>query len=379
MALSTFLLQQQAAVGADVYVFKLSCSPDGAAMAIATSEHAVGILDPATLQPVRGLQGHEDIVEDLSFFQADPACLASCSHDGSARIWDLRQPEACRQFRVGSQEVYSCSVGRGDTALACAASEKVHIFDIAQNKRLCVYKESHTDVVNHVRFHPVDTTKLLSGADDNLVVLLDTNEPREDEAMLGVVPNEECVRSFTLVGPERNTLCCASTTEDVRIWGLSNDDFGTKRAEFLGLRDHPLLTREESGGYVVETFYDQASSQVFLLAGAGNAGEMVLFNVSLAGATPAATFAAPPAAGEGGAAPAGHTGIVRSAICMPGGVVVTAGEDGCICAWREGALEAEPTAASVETGTSRFMFEPTAYGAARSVGSDSAAGRVAPY
>jgi len=332
-------------------------------LAAATSANDVVLLDVSTgLRSVRNLTGHSDSVEDLSFFQSDPFCLASCSRDGTARVWDLRASEAAvRSFDVASQEVYSCSIGRGDTALACAASEKVHLFDLASGKRTKVYKDSHTDVVNHVRFHPVDTTKLLSGAEDNLVVVLDTNEANDEEAIVAVIPNEECVRSFTLVGPGRDTLCCASTTEDVRIWGLGADDCGMKKAEFIGLRDHPLLAREESLGYIVEMFYDQPSGQVFLLTGAGNSGDLALFRVTLNSADPVATFAlgnADPIDGSS-ALLQGHTGIVRSAVCMPGGMIVTAGEDGCVCAWGEEAAAEAPES---------FGLEPSAYGAAKGAG-----------
>jgi len=374
MALASFGLRQQVTVDPDTYVLRLATNSDATALAAATSEHAVVLLDVAGgLRPVRGLAGHSDAVEDLAFFQADPFCLASCSRDGTARVWDLRTAEAARTFSVGSQEVYSCSIGRSDTALACAASEKVHLFDLVAGKSMRVYKDSHTDVVNHVRFHPVDTTKLLSGAEDNLVVVLDTNEANDDEAMLACIPNEECVRSFSLVGPGRDTLCCASTTEDVRIWGLGGDDCGTKKAEFIGLREHPLLAREESMGYVVETFYDQPSGQVFLLAGAGNEGDLALFRVTLSSADPVATFII-----NGGlTAPddanilQGHTGIVRSAVCMPGGMIITAGEDGCVCAWGENAAG---------EATENFGLEPTAYGASAR-GGQSAAARdaAAPY
>jgi len=370
MALGSLWLQQQVKLGDDVYVFKLGCNSDGTALAAATSEHALCLLDPTTLQVAQQLEGHGDVVEDVSFFQAAPSLLTSCSHDGTARVWDARAATALvRTFPVSSNEVYSCSVGRGDTALACAASEKVHLFDVAEGKRLRVYKDCHTDVVNHVRFHPVDTTKLLTGAEDNLVTVLDTNAKTEDAAMLTVIPNEECVRSFTLVGPGRDVLCCASTTEDVRIWGLGESDCGVKKAEFLGLRGHPLLSREESGGYVVETFYDQVSSQVFLLAGAGDAGDLVMFQVSLTETTPIATFCVPsgglPLGGSG------HTGIVRSALCLTGGTVITAGEDGCVCAWREVA----PTTADAEPTEQRFGLEPTSYGAQRA----SESRRAAPY
>lgn len=368
MALVPLQLRHQAEVGADVYVYKLGCNSDCTALAAATSEHAIRIFDPASLQPVRSLEGHGDQVTDLSFFLSSPSCLASCSTDGSARLWDLRSPEASTSFTVSSQEVYSCSVGRGDAAIACAASEKVLLFDVVAGKRLRTYKDCHTDVVNHVRFHPAEGgTKLLSGAEDNLVVLLDTEESREEEAMLAVIPNDECVRSFTLVGPGRSTLCCASTTEDVRIFGLGLDDIGMKKAEFLGLRDHALLTRDESRGYIVETFYDEPSQQVTILAGAGIEGDLMLFRLSLAEPTPCGVFTLPAGAGP---ELTGHRDIVRSAVTLPSGAIVTAGEDGRVCAWRE---EASADAGGAE----QLGLEPTAYGAQRTSG---AAGRhAAPY
>lgn len=362
MALASFQLKQQLEVGPDVYVFKLGSSCDGSVVAAATSENTVCVLDPGTLQPVRTLHGHGDLVEDLSFFQALPHCLASCSQDGSARVWDLRADDAdALSFNVSSSEAYSCAVGRADSALACTASEKIHLFDIRAAKRWRSYKDWHTDVVNQVRFHPLDTSKMLSGAEDNLVVIINTDEEREDEAMIGCVPNDESVRSFTLVGPARETLCCASTTEDVRVFGLGAEDCGVRRAEFLGLRQHPLLMREDEYGYVVETFYDQPSMQVFLLAGAGNGGDLLLFRITLDDAAPVAGFALPEQGvpSEAGGLEAqvlkGHSGIVRSALSGPGGILLTAGEDGCICAWRE---EAEPAA-------EQFGIEPSAYGVAR--------------
>eukprot|EP00929_Paragymnodinium_shiwhaense_P119461 TRINITY_DN91365_c0_g1_i1.p1 TRINITY_DN91365_c0_g1~~TRINITY_DN91365_c0_g1_i1.p1 ORF type:complete len:396 (-),score=37.46 TRINITY_DN91365_c0_g1_i1:51-1238(-) len=393
-SISSFRLCGEVQVGSDVYVFKLGCNCDGSALAAATSENSLCVLDPATLKVVRRLEGHTDAVEDLEFFQAAPSCLVSCSHDGSARVWDLRASEeaaSVRSFPAASQEVYSCSVGRGDTALACAASEKIHLFDVGQGKRLKVYKDMHCDVVNHVRFHPVDTTKLISGAEDNLVALIDTNVNSPSEAMLACIPNDECVRNFTLVGPNRDTLCCHSTTEDVRIWGLGQDDCGVKKAEFPGLRDHPLLTREESGGYVVQSFYDQPTQQVFLLAGAGNLGDLVLFRLTQSEPMPVALFDRSQKASDRGSIGVsldgdgclltGHTDIVRSAISMPGGILITAGEDGRVCGWRQGAggvvsAAEDPVAAQAQTGDV-FDIEPTSYGAARSSGRPDR--RAAPY
>jgi len=155
----------------------------------------------------------------------------------------------------------------------------------------------------------------------------------------------------------------------VRIWGLGAEDLGVKKAEFIGLRSHPLLVREdgEQMGYIVEMFYDQPSGQVFLLTGAGSTGELSLFRVSLAAADPIATFAI---GGMADPTATGHSGIVRSAVCMPGGLIMTAGEDGCVCAWKEQTENEQ---------SESFDLEPSAYGMAR--GADRSAARVAaaPY
>ncbi|CAJ1399059.1 unnamed protein product [Effrenium voratum] len=59
---------------------------------------------------------------------------------------------------------------------------EVHLFDVAQGKKVKVFKDSHTDVVNHVCFHP-QTGQLFTAAEDNLVVVLDAEKPRGDKAM----------------------------------------------------------------------------------------------------------------------------------------------------------------------------------------------------
>lgn len=123
----------------------------------------------------------------------------------------------------------------------------------------------------------------------------------------------------------------------------------------------------------METFYDQLSAEVFLLAGCQ--GDLLLFRVTLGEAVPMAVF------------PGGHQGIVRSALCLPGGRVLTAGEDGRVAAWTEAAgdLEAanfglEPTATwprEVSTQRAkgfRSSLTPEVYGALRA-----SAARTSPY
>eukprot|EP00435_Cladocopium_sp_Y103_P040412 s763_g11.t1 len=128
-ALHSFAVKQQVKVGEDVYVFRLGCSYDCSSLAVATSENDLCILDPNNLKPSLGaaefdsplaglLGSHRDVVEDLEFFQADPSCLVSCSHDGSAMVWDLRASTAARTFEVSSREVRGPAAG-----VRCALSQ----------------------------------------------------------------------------------------------------------------------------------------------------------------------------------------------------------------------------------------------------------------
>lgn len=401
-SLACFQLQHQAhVVGPGVYVFRLDCNCNATALAAATEASELHLLDPSTLCVVNKLEGHQTGIEDVRFYHSNPSCLASCSRDGSARLWDFRAPKAAvARFDLKTEEAYSCSVGCQDSVLACGAGHTVRLFDLAKGKVRAIYNKYHSDTVNHVSFHPVDTTRLFSGGVDNLIVVLNTAEPREDDAWLGAISNEDCVQSFSLVNPDRNTLCSVSTTDEVRVWDVTpgQDDsdansFGMRRAKFQGIREHDLLRREESFGYVVETFYDQPSGEIVLLVGTGGSGEegqgvreLLLFRVSLeeASSKPMATFMAPtsPGAALAGAVRAtGHTDVVRCATTLPSGTVFTAGEDGLICAWRftpgsAGAAAAGEGSCSSLEEPNRFTLENQWYGAHRS----SATGaRASPY
>ena len=79
-----------------------------------------------------------------------------------------------------------------------------------------------------------------------------------------VLPNELNVASFNLIGKEASLLCAVSTTNDVSIFDL---DTCSRLAHFQSIREHPLLQYEDSGGYVVDTMWDEVTERLFILAG----------------------------------------------------------------------------------------------------------------
>jgi len=154
------------------------------------------------------------------------------------------------------------------------------------------------------------------------------------EEFLQVLPNELNVASFNLIGKEASLLCAVSTTNDVSIFDL---DTCSRLAHFQSIREHPLLQYEDSGGYVVDTMWDEVTERLFILAGS-SLGHLLLFHANLTTSTPAATFVNRETQGTG------HRAVVRCALSIPtsgseAARLLTAGEDGLVCQWAQDSVE----------------------------------------
>jgi WD40 repeat protein len=222
-------------------------------------------------------------------------------------------------------EVYSAAIGLADTVCASAASEVVHLWDIGTAKRLHVYTEAHTDIINKVRFHPTEAHMLMSAGDDNLVVVRDARILDEDAdgCLVAVLNNEDGVRDFSIIGPASDILCTFSTTEVLRIWSLETSTFGTLCAEHSGFRHDAVVCDGDSCGYAVDLFYDQGSQSSYALCGSP-AGRLALYHVNMTECVHQSVFES---------RTSGHTGVVRSAVSLPSNRVITGGEDGRILEW----------------------------------------------
>jgi WD40 repeat protein len=261
------------------YVFKLAASADGGKVAAAcqldqaADADQILLFDAATGQLAAKCRGHTAPITDIEFFAAEQGML-SCAQDGTARIWDARAGTEVRKLKVvncngSGAEVYSAAIGLADTVCASAASEVVHLWDIGTAKRLHVYTEAHTDIINKVRFHPTEAHMLMSAGDDNLVVVRDARILDEDAdgCLVAVLNNEDGVRDFSIIGPASDILCTFSTTEVLRIWSLETSTFGTLCAEHSGFRHDAVVCDGDSCGYAVDLFYDQGSQSSYALCG----------------------------------------------------------------------------------------------------------------
>lgn len=311
------------------YVTKVATPPDFSILFAATSFPSIVQFDPHTLKPVRELLGHQDQITDIECFRGNPSVALSCGSDGTARVWDIRAgPPLARTLECvprGSDEadqIFSASIGVGDSLAAVGVSSKIHLFDVGTGKRPNIYSEVHSSIVNYVRFHPVDRDCIVSAADDNLICVFDSREADEEECLRCVLNNEDNVRFFSFVGPDRTRLVTSSMTETLRIWHLHSTEHeinGRRVAEHTGVRDHPVLEHDGSWGYAVDAYWDTKQNTMFTLGGSAG-GHLALLTTD---GGMAATFER------------GHTDVVRSAVCT-GNTFFTGGEDGLLCAWQAG-------------------------------------------
>nr|PIM00432.1 WD domain, G-beta repeat-containing protein [Toxoplasma gondii COUG] len=212
----------------------------------------------------------------------------------------------------------------------------------------------------------------LSAAEGMHVESDDLPDEEEDRTMVACFSHGRPVKQLSVLGPEDDCLCVTSPMEDVALWhlaGLSRKFAGPcrereaemetdadcmqsenvgwhieKKADWLQLRNHPSLVVGDSAGCIIDSFYEHASGRLFLLAGSVE-GNLLLFHANLDGLIPAAPFAVPSTG-------CGHAGLVRDATTIPSCsvpphlsfppgspftsfLVVTCGEDGRLCAWKQ--------------------------------------------
>ncbi|KAF8822046.1 WD domain, G-beta repeat-containing protein [Cardiosporidium cionae] len=174
-----------------------------------------------------------------------------------------------------------------------------------------------------------------------------TNHLTEEEALISCFSNEQMVKSLSFTGPQADVICCIGTTEVANIWQISGmmqfadhatinewtfdgcidltesrnyssnptiaeasiSDLKIGKFNKVVMRENPLLQHEDSGGYIVDSFYDDNSKDLFLLGGTKS----------------------------------GHTGVVRCALSLSHTSntmkLVTGGEDGCLCIWEQKSVD----------------------------------------
>ncbi|XP_022657103.1 WD repeat-containing protein 89-like isoform X2 [Varroa jacobsoni] len=279
----------------------------------------------------------------------------ACSSDGFLRLWDLREPDRVSLEMSSTTDpaaelkpLLSCDVNLEGT-VACAGSETLKedafilFWDLRNTRKLMGgYWDTHSKDVTQVRFHPSAKSFLLTGGVDGLVNVFDIDEACEDDALLYTL-NAECAVSsvswLKRTALDVDRLAIVTSEEEFQWWEADDAEpkFRRTREKLVegNAGDNKIVVDHLVG---MVTFDDGLST----LVSSSNDGKVELW-------TEAGVHLASLAAS--------HHDLVRAAVAGRDETgqqksLWTAGEDGIVCYWKEGAQCAGVAAKDFKAGSS---------------------------
>jgi WD40 repeat protein len=229
-----------------------------AAVRIVACFYSLGTTNAA--EPVATLRGHEDMIMGLAF-SPDGKLLASGSHDGTVRIWDVAKRSERNVLRghADGHFVLSVAFSRDGKLVASSSSNKtVKLWEVANGKEQATL-QGHSDGVETVAFSPtVDI--LASGA--------------AAEVFIWNVPTRKRIANFqtsstqgtkVAFSPDGKTVATGGFSKPIELWDMSTS---SKRAVLEGQDAFKLALVYSPDGTTIVSSGTQATLVVWdVLAG----------------------------------------------------------------------------------------------------------------
>ncbi|MBL8848700.1 MAG: hypothetical protein JNG89_03410, partial [Planctomycetaceae bacterium] len=215
-------------------VNSLEYSPEGTLLLSGSQDHTARLWDTATAATVRVFQGHSWSVWQATFSPvAADQVIATAGQDGRVIVWSVADGAQVTDFNEHQGPVRAVAFSTDGRLVATAGDDRrVLVWDwrqtpaldlqqlIAQGTRPAVsYAEltGHRAAVNCLRFSHKDARRLVSGSDDNsLIVWQLSGDPGAGELL---VPMRGHSRRITTCGFAGDGLHLLSGSEDHQ-WGL---------------------------------------------------------------------------------------------------------------------------------------------------------------
>ncbi|TCD66828.1 hypothetical protein EIP91_000906 [Steccherinum ochraceum] len=185
----------------EAYVLSLASTSSGYAASSSAPSNSIHLFDKADFRKIRDWVGHKDTISSLRSVANIAGnvreSLATCSKDGTVKIWDERsgsQPALQMNALVTSRSraLLSCDVSLDGLTVAAGTDlegdDASILYWDPRNPAapLRVHGSTHSDDITAVHFSKTQGSVLLSASSDGLVCTSNADEPDEDEAGLHV-------------------------------------------------------------------------------------------------------------------------------------------------------------------------------------------------
>lgn len=113
-------------------------------------------------------EGHDDWIGDVAFNPREQSILASCSGDGTVKVWNLAETRCTATLKDHSQAVWSCDWHwNGDFLVTGSLDQSIRMWDINTSKTRQTFR-GHVDSVNKALFVPYSNAVVSASADKTL-------------------------------------------------------------------------------------------------------------------------------------------------------------------------------------------------------------------
>ncbi|CAD7699969.1 unnamed protein product [Ostreobium quekettii] len=176
-----------------------------------------GASTDAGYQHVRTLEGHHSSVAGVKFKPDDGAILASCSADGTIKMWKTETGETTRTLKGHKNGINDVAWSQ-DCRYLCSASDDqtAMVWDAESGKQLSTLS-GHSNFVFSIKFSPAGNL-LVSGSFDETVRVWDART----SGIIRELPAHSDPVTSVDINQDGTTLVSSSFDGLVRIWDTSN-------------------------------------------------------------------------------------------------------------------------------------------------------------